>query len=54
MKLIISFLKWITGVLFKITINNADKIPEEGACIVCLNHISLFDPVIAYCYLPRK
>lgn len=54
MKLIISFLKWITGVLFKITINNADKIPAEGACIVCLNHISLFDPVIAYCYLPRK
>ena len=54
MKTLIAFLKWLAGVFFRIEIRNSENIPLDGACIVCLNHISLFDPVIAYCYLPRK
>lgn len=54
MKVLISILKFLVSVLFRIEIRNAEKVPTEGACIICLNHISLFDPIIAYCYLPRN
>ncbi len=53
MKALIAFIKWLTARAFKIQIVNEDKIPKEGACIICLNHISLFDPVVAFCFLPR-
>jgi len=54
MKVVVAFVKWLMARLFKIEIVNGDKFPREGAAIVCLNHISLFDPIIAFCYLPRN
>jgi 1-acyl-sn-glycerol-3-phosphate acyltransferase len=46
MKAIVAFVIWAVTKLFKIEVKNADKIPSDGACMVCLNHISLFDPIV--------
>lgn len=54
MKVLVNIVKCLMSVLFKIEIRNPQKLPMDGACIVCLNHISLFDPIIAFCYLPRE
>lgn len=54
MKAIIAFIKWLVSVLFKIEITGENNIPSDGACIVCMNHISLFDPIVIYCYMTRN
>jgi len=53
MKVLIAIVKGLLRLLFRIKIEGKENIPSEGACIVCLNHISLFDPLVAFCFLPR-
>lgn len=53
MKVLIAIIKWLLKIFFRIRVTGAENIPSEGACIICLNHISLFDPIVSYCYLPR-
>lgn len=40
--------------IFKIKISGAENFPEEGGCMVCSNHISMWDPVLLSCFMPRK
>lgn len=41
-------------VFFRAEIAGAENIPDEGAVILCSNHISLLDPPFVGCYLQRK
>ena len=50
---LIKVLKLVTKCIFRIEINGADNIPKDGSCMVCANHISIWDPIILICYLPR-
>ena len=40
--------------IFRITVNGAEKIPAEGGCMICINHISNWDPVVLITCLPRR
>ena len=46
MKAIVAFVIWIVSRIFKIEVSGEENIPKDGSCIVCLNHISVFDPVV--------
>ena len=46
MKAIVAFVIWIVSIIFKIEVSGEENIPKDGSCIVCLNHISVFDPVV--------
>jgi 1-acyl-sn-glycerol-3-phosphate acyltransferase len=50
---LINVLKLVTKCIFRIEIIGADNIPKDGSCMVCANHISIWDPIILICYLPR-
>ena len=44
---IVEFLvKVFCRVIFRIEISGMENIPENGACMVCANHQSNWDPVI--------
>lgn len=53
MQFIAKFLEGIINTLFRIEISNGDNLPDEGACIACINHISLFDPLVTSAVLKR-
>ena len=46
--------KWFAKSIFKIKINGAENFPAEGGCMVCANHISMWDPVLLSCFMPRR
>ncbi len=54
---IFKFLRFIAKgfffLIYKIEIQGEENIPEEGAVILCPNHISSWDPVILYVYIHR-
>lgn len=54
MNIIEKIVKWFCGCVFKVQVNGAQNIPQSGDCMICANHISMWDPVILYCFLPRK
>ncbi len=54
MKAILKFVKWLVSIVFKVEVTGEDNIPSDGACIVCMNHISLFDPIVIFFYMPRN
>lgn len=41
-------------VIFKIEIKGEHNLPAEGGCMVCSNHISMWDPVLISCFFPRR
>ncbi|WHH59464.1 lysophospholipid acyltransferase family protein [Petroclostridium sp. X23] len=53
-----SIVKWIiktaAGVLYRMDIKGIKNIPTEGACIICFNHKSTFDPPIIGVFMPRQ
>lgn len=52
---IVEFLvKVFCRVIFRIEISSMENIPENGACMVCANHQSNWDPVILILFLKRK
>ena len=52
---IVEFLvKVFCRVIFRIEISGMENIPENGACMVCANHQSNWDPVILILFLKRK
>ena len=53
MNAVSALLKWLLARMFKIEISGEDHIPSEGACVACLNHISMFDPLVASVAIPR-
>lgn len=48
------FVRWYMRTIFKIKINGAENFPKEGGCMVWSNHISMWDPVLLSCFMPRK
>lgn len=46
MKAIVAFVIWAVARIFRIEVVNGGNLPSEGACIACVNHISVFDPVV--------
>ncbi len=40
--------------IFRINVVNPENIPEDGACIVCFNHLSFWDPVVIGVGIKRR
>ena len=40
--------------IFRIEIRGVQNLPQEGGCMVCANHLSMWDPVLLTCFMPRK
>ena len=53
-KIIYEAVKVFMNSIFKIEIKGAENIPSDGGCMVCSNHISMWDPVLISCFLPRQ
>lgn len=47
------FLRGIFKSLFRVTVIDRHKVPEQGRFIMCCNHLSYVDPVIIASYSPR-
>ncbi|MDO5714460.1 MAG: lysophospholipid acyltransferase family protein [Tissierellia bacterium] len=48
-------IKLLTKILFKIEVYNLENFPmDDKGYIVCSNHISGWDPILLYLYLPRE
>lgn len=53
MKFITSILTAIVSLVFRVEITGTENIPKTGSCVVCINHISLFDPLVVYKSIER-
>lgn len=53
MQFIANFLRWTVLRLFRVQIIGEDNLPSEGACVACINHISLFDPLVTSAVVAR-
>ena len=51
---LIKVVKVFTKCIFRIRVNGVENIPVDGSCMLCANHISMWDPVILICHLPRR
>jgi 1-acyl-sn-glycerol-3-phosphate acyltransferase len=48
-------LAWIImHILFRFKVTGRENVPGDGACLVCANHISVFDPVALALHMKRK
>jgi len=52
-KIFVILVKLATKIGFKLKIENIEKLPKEGAYIICPNHISFWDTVIIPAYSKR-
>lgn len=52
MKIIEKIIRAIVAVIFKIE-KAGYSLPEDGACVACINHISMFDPIVVSCVANR-
>jgi len=43
-KIIYAIVDWFVHFIFRIEVINEDNIPKEGSCMICMNHISAWDP----------
>ena len=53
LKIVKPIIKSFLNVLFKVRVEGEENIPQEGGCMICANHISLWDPVMLMIYLSR-
>lgn len=44
----------LISLLFPMKVTGRENLPEEGACILCSNHLSDWDPFLLACALPRQ
>lgn len=51
---LIKVLKLFTKCIFRTKLNGIENIPQDGSCMICINHISIWDPIILICYMPRR
>lgn len=50
MKIIEKIIKTVVSLIFRVERVGEGNLPEDGACVACINHISMFDPiVVSYC-----
>ncbi len=45
--------KPVAALIFPTRVTGAEHIPDEGAVLLCCNHISMLDPVLMICFLRR-
>jgi 1-acyl-sn-glycerol-3-phosphate acyltransferase len=45
--------KWVFQTIYRWQIEGRENIPQEGACILCANHISWWDPPLVGCLTHR-
>lgn len=50
----VALAKVILRLFFRIECVNWERIPTEGGCILCANHLSNWDPILLSCYYPRQ
>lgn len=46
--------KILYKILFRVEVDGLENLPKTGKLIICSNHISLLDPPLLACFLPRK
>lgn len=46
--------KWFVNTVFRIEVFGEENIPESGACMVCINHISAWDPLVVGLSVKRQ
>ncbi|MBV8118102.1 MAG: 1-acyl-sn-glycerol-3-phosphate acyltransferase [Candidatus Eremiobacteraeota bacterium] len=47
-------IRWISSTLWRARVRGRDNIPLDGPLIIACNHISLLDPPVMGCYVPRQ
>ncbi len=52
--IIVSIVKVFCKLCFRIKVKGIENVPKDGAAIICINHISFWDPVLIACFMPRK
>jgi len=53
-KIIYAIVNWFVHFIFRIEVVNEDNVPKEGACMICMNHISNWDPPVVITSLERR
>ena len=53
-KVIYVIAKWFVNFIFRIEILGEENIPKDGSCMVCLNHISAWDPPVVVLSFKRR
>ena len=53
MGVVAKFVKSIVKCIFRIHLCGEENVPSEGACVMCINHISMFDPIVTSCVIKR-
>lgn len=53
MKSIAAIIKTVVSTIFRIELVGAENMPKDGACVVCINHISMFDPMVTSAVVDR-
>ena len=51
--IIIKIVKVFCKICFKINVKGLENVPKDGPAIICINHISFWDPVLIACFMPR-
>lgn len=52
-KIVKAIVRWFMVICFRIKIVGKENIPKEGACIVCSNHKSYYDPPLMVAFNKR-
>lgn len=53
-KILSALVSGFVRLIFRIKVVNPENIPEQGACIVCFNHLSFWDPVVISVGIKRR
>lgn len=53
-KAVAAFLRRFVNAIFRIEVVNPQNMPESGACVVCINHISSWDPLVIGVGIKRR
>ncbi len=51
---VLKVLRWFVNAIFRIEVVNSENLPKNGSCVVCLNHISAWDPLVVGMSLNRE
>ncbi len=50
---IVKIVKAFCKLCFRINVKGIENVPKDGPAIICINHISFWDPVLIACFMPR-
>ena len=53
-KIIYGVVNWFVHLVFRIEVINEDNIPDEGPCMICMNHISAWDAPVMITSFKRR